>query len=271
MTVISNTFVVLQFVNFPCKLSRKVGRLSFLVFLSKVKAAPLRRLTAQCMPHLTWTVLYTPWGMLSKNLAWWQPDNSIHLIYPLDSADLPWQSITLTSRFPPGCGGRGRYTRGGTGVGRQSPTQLDRLFVWPGSMPATCPDISEHLLGGADISICPVERRERCVWHSSSAGMHVCVRHCQCAFSPLCVSTHVHCFVFHLGLVTWKISSKKGSETLRRTLRRKLMDLYQAVKIDNCHSSSGRPEVNPDQQGLTTHSSNRAYKSQHASVSFGCP
>lgn len=60
MTVISNTFVVLQFVNFPCKLSRKVGRLSFLVFLSKVKAAQLRRLTAQCMPHLTWTVLYTP-------------------------------------------------------------------------------------------------------------------------------------------------------------------------------------------------------------------
>lgn len=30
----------------------------------------------------------------------------------------------------------------------------------------------------------------------------------ECVFSPLWVSTHVHCFVFHLGLVTWKISSK---------------------------------------------------------------
>lgn len=112
MIVISNKFFVLQFVNHPWKLSRKVGRLSFPVFLAKVKAAPLHRLAAQCMPHLTWTVLYTPWGMLSKNLAWWQPDNSIHLIYPLDSADLPWQSITLTISFPPGCGGRGG-TRGG--------------------------------------------------------------------------------------------------------------------------------------------------------------
>lgn len=201
MIVISNKFFVLQFVNHPWKLSRKVGRLSFPVFLSKVKAAPLHRLAAQCMPHLTWTVLYTPWGMLSKNLAWWQPDNSIHLIYPLDSADLPWQSITLTISFPPGCGGRGRYTRGGTGVGRQSPTQLDRVFVWPGSMPATCPDISEHLLGGADISICPVERRERCVCHSSSAGMHVCVHDCQCAF--LHYVWALMCIVLFFTLAWW--------------------------------------------------------------------
>lgn len=51
------------------KLPCKVGCLSFPVFLSKVKAVALHRLTAQSMPQLTWTVLYTPSGMLSKNLA----------------------------------------------------------------------------------------------------------------------------------------------------------------------------------------------------------
>lgn len=136
-------------------LCNKRGQLSFPIFLSKVKAAALHRLTALCMPQLTWAVLYTPWGMLSKNLAWWQPDNSIHLIYPLDSTDLLWQSITLTISFPPGGAGRGGYTGGDAG----SPTQLDRVYAWPRSMPATCPDISKHLVGGADISICPLEKR----------------------------------------------------------------------------------------------------------------
>lgn len=140
-------------------LCNKRGQPSFPIFLSKVKAAALHRLTALCMPQLTWAVLYTPWGMLSKNLAWWQPDNSIHLIYPLDSTDLLWQSITLTISFPPGGAGRGGYTRGGCRVGQKSPTQLDRVYVWPRSMPATCPDISKHLVGGADISICPLEKR----------------------------------------------------------------------------------------------------------------
>lgn len=95
------------------------------LFLSKVKAAPTRCLAARSTPQLPWTVLYTPWGWLSKNLAWWQPDNSIHLIYPLDSADLLWQSIMLTISFPPGAGGRGRYTSGGGRLGRCSLTKLD--------------------------------------------------------------------------------------------------------------------------------------------------
>lgn len=99
-------------------LCNKRGQLSFPIFLSKVKAAALHRLTALCMPQLTWAVLYTPWGMLSKNLAWWQPDNSIHLIYPLDSTDLLWQSITLTISFPPGGAGRGGYTGGDAGLAR---------------------------------------------------------------------------------------------------------------------------------------------------------
>lgn len=30
------------------------------------------------------------------------------------------------------------------------------------------------------------------------------------------------------------------------------MDLYQAVKTDKCHSSPGRLQVNPDQQGAAT-------------------
>lgn len=30
------------------------------------------------------------------------------------------------------------------------------------------------------------------------------------------------------------------------------MDLYQAVKTDKCHSSPGRLQVNPDQQGAPT-------------------
>lgn len=47
---------------------------------------------------------------------------------------------------------------------------------------------------------------------------------------------------------------QRGRAAPRRTLRRKLMDLYQAVKIDNCHSSSGCLKVNPDQQGLTAKS-----------------
>lgn len=101
-----NTFFVLQFTNYHCKFP--VNAFHSLCFHPK----SLHRLTAWCMPQLTWTVLYTPWGMPSKNLAWWQPDNSIHLIYPLDSTDLPWQSIMLAISFPPGCGGRGRYTRG---------------------------------------------------------------------------------------------------------------------------------------------------------------
>lgn len=46
--------------NYECKLSCKVGRLSFPVSLSKVKAEALHHLTAQCMLQLTWTVLYMP-------------------------------------------------------------------------------------------------------------------------------------------------------------------------------------------------------------------
>lgn len=161
--------------------------------------------------------------------------------------------------------------KGGTTVGQQSPTQLDRVYVWPGSTPATCPDISKHLLRGADISICPVEKRERRVWHSSSAGMHVCVHAWECVFF-LCYVWALMCIVLFFTLAWWPGKSlPKGSEMLRRTRRRKLMDLYQAVKIDNCHSSSGCLEVNPDQQGLATHGSHGAYKSQHATVSFGCP
>lgn len=30
------------------------------------------------------------------------------------------------------------------------------------------------------------------------------------------------------------------------------MDLYQAVKTDKCHSSPGRVQVNPDQEGAAT-------------------
>lgn len=80
------------------------------------------------------------------------------------------------------------------------------------------------------------------------------------------------CIVLFFTLAWWPGKSPpKGSEMLRKTLRRKLMDLYQAVKIDNCHSSWGRLEVNPEQRGRATHGSHRAYKSQHASESFGRP
>lgn len=84
----------------------------------------------------------------------------------------------LTISFPPGCGGRGRYTEGGGAtVGQPSPTQLDRVYVWPGTKPATCPDISEDLLRAADISICPEEKREGCVTPFSCAGTRgLCAR-----------------------------------------------------------------------------------------------
>lgn len=223
------------------------------------------------MPQLTWTVLYTPWGMLSKNLAWWQPDNSIHLIYPLDSADLPWQSIMLTISFPPGCGGRGRYTRGVQQLASSPRHSWTECTCGLGPRQPHVLTLSKHLLRGADISICPVEKRERRVWHSSSAGMHVCVHAWECVFF-LCYVWALMCIVLFFTLAWWPGKSlPKGSEMLRRTRRRKLMDLYQAVKIDNCHSSSGCLEVNPDQQGLATHGSHGAYKSQHATVSFGCP
>lgn len=96
-------------------------------------------------------------------------------------------------------GGGGVVVVVGYRVGLQSPTQLDRVYVWPGSMPATCPDISERLLGSADISICPLEKKESCVCHSLSASMHVCVHFCECVFSSLCVGTHVHCLFFTLA------------------------------------------------------------------------
>lgn len=46
-----------------------------------------------------------------------------------------------------------------------------------------------------------------CVTVRLQASMSV-RKHKECVLSLLRVSTHVHCFVFHLGLVTWKISSK---------------------------------------------------------------
>lgn len=109
--------------------------------------------------------------------------------------------------------------------------------------------------------MCDTVRLQACMSACTTVSVH---------FSIMCEhSCALFCFSPWLGDLENLL--QKGSETLRRTHRRKLMDLYQAVKIDNCHSSSGRLEVNPDQQGLTTHSSNGAYKSQHASVSFGCP
>lgn len=210
--------------------------------------------------------------MLSKNLAWWQPDNSIHLIYPLDSADLLLQSIMLTISFPPGRGGRGRNTMGGgTMAGQRSPTQLDRANVWPRSTPATCPDISKHLWRGADISICPVEEGEKtCV--SQFVCRHACLRAGPRSVSFLCYVWALMCIVLFFTLAWWPGKSlPKGRKMLKRSRRRKLMDLYQAIKTDNCHSSSGCLEVNPDQQGWATHGSHGAYKSQHATVSFGRP
>lgn len=98
---------------------------------------------------------------------------------------------------------------GGATVGRPSPTQLDRVYVWPGTKPATCPDISEDLLRAADISICPEEKREGCVTPFSCAGTRVYVRVRQgCALSPMRAGARARCFVFHIGEVTWKISSK---------------------------------------------------------------
>lgn len=160
---------------------------------------------------------------------------------------------------------------GGAGVGWQSPTQLDRVYVWPGSTPATCPDISETSLG-RHWHFHMSSRREGEV----CATRFVCKRACLRAFPRVCASSRyvwaLMCIVLFFTLAWWPGKSPpKGSETLRRALRRRLMDLYQAVKIDNCHSSSGCLEVNPDQQGLAKQSNHGAYKSQHASVSFGCP
>lgn len=78
-------------------------------------------------------------------------------------------------------------TRGGgfATVGQPSPTQLDRVYVWPGTKAATCPDISEDLLRAADISICPEEKREGRVTPFSCAGTRVYVRVREgCALSP---------------------------------------------------------------------------------------
>lgn len=67
--------------------------------------------------------------------------------------------------------------------------------MWPGSTPATCSDISERLLRASDISIRPPGRRG--------------------GYAPLLPET-VHagarCFVFHLGSLTWKISSRGRRE-----------------------------------------------------------
>lgn len=138
--------------------------------------------------------------------------------------------------------------RGGTTIGQRSPTQLDWVYLWLGSMLATCSDISKHLLRGADISICPLGKRER--WLSQLVRRHACLRtNLRVCF--LRYGWALMCIVLFFTLAWWPGKSPpKGSGMLRRTRQRKLMDLYQAIKIDNCHSSSGCREVSPDQQGL---------------------
>lgn len=144
--------------------------------------------------------------------------------------------------------------KGGTTVGQQSLTQLHRAYVWPRSMPATCPDISERLLRDTGISICPAEKRKRFVGLGLSACMSASVCFLHYVWALMCI-------VLFFTLAWWPGKSlAKGSEMLRRTRWRKLMDLYQAIKIDNCHSSSRCLEINPDQQGLAAHSSHSAYK-----------
>lgn len=111
---------------------------------------------------------------------------------------------------------------------------------------ATCSDISKRLLRLSDISICPPGKRD-------GEGLRVTASQDRPCAGLHCARARARCFVFHLGSVTWKISSKGRQEAggwRGGARQRQLMDLYQAVKTDKCHSSLGRLQVNPDQRGV---------------------
>lgn len=190
--------------------------------------------------------------MLSVNLAWWQPDNSIHLIYPLDSTDLPQQSIMLTISFPPARGGGG----GGPPVDQQSPAQLDQACAAPKSNLATCSDISKRLLRLSDISICPPGKRE---------GLRVTAfRDCPCKFVGHSCACTLFCFSPWFGdLENLLQRAARGWGRLARGSWWIYIWPWKQISVIH-HRDVFRLT-------LTSRAPpHAAYKSQHAAVSFGC-
>lgn len=151
-----------------------------------------------------------------KKTAWWRPDNSIHLFYPLDSSDLLWQSITFTISSSPG------FRQKEVHVGRVSGLASGPYHSWTVCTCGLGP-WQPHVLALANIS------RELLAFPCAyTEKMEECAAQFSFLFFPLVLVHSCNVFAFHLDLMTWKISSIGKSDSEKRggqPLRTELIDL----------------------------------------------